>query len=459
MHTPDFVKPWEDCLGHIRSQLQDEAAYRAWFLQIKPLRKEGDTLSVEVPTRFHCEWLEEHYIGLLSSAISTVLGPQGRLEYVIAEEGNKPAAGHTPSQNPYASLLTELQIKTGLIGTYTFETLLEGGFNRLVRTIGRAITENIGNTALNPCIIFGPVGNGKTHTLHAIGNAARTLYPDKRIVYLTTKQFTDLFVQCLGQNKMVELGNFFQSVDLLLLDDIQFLSGREMTQNLFFDTFNYFRQAGQQKQIVMTSDRPPRDLQGMPSRLLSRCKWGVTADLQDPDYETRLLITRQKLADEGVSLDPALEEYIALHVRTNIRELEGVIHSLKPRLTYLQMDPSLALVKKVIQDIIETPPQDTATAPHIQNLAANHFGVPLDVMLGKSRRRPVVVARQVSMYLVRKFCPGSTLEWIGKQHGGRDHTTVGHGIEMIKNLLPMDPLLRASIQELEKSLRQHLPAC
>ena len=337
--------------------------------------------------------------------------------------------------------------------SYRFENLIEGDFNRLVKSIGQAIAQNPGKTSFNPFVIYGPVGDGKTHTLHAIGNKIKEAHPKMKIAYTSSEGFTNFFVDSLRNNTSKLFRQYYEDIDVLLLDDIQFLTGKTKTQEMLFHVFNQLHQSN--KQIVITSDRPPRELQGMENRLLTRFKWGITADLQPPELETRTAIVQSKLAEHHHSLPEELTQYIALNVKTNIRELEGVVNSLMAYLSIDKKGVNLDLIKKVIQDIVLHIDTEISVE-YIQKTVADHYKVSLADLKGKCKKREIVTPRQVSMYLIKKYMPDYTLGFIGSHYEGRDHSTVGHSIQVVRDMLTSDKHFKSTVEELDKKIKVHV---
>lgn len=447
---------WNDFIQYIKTHIHSAQSFKAWFAQIEPHKYEDYTLSIRVPSQFFCEWLEEHYIDLLGKAIAHAAGKQGRLEYVIV--GKKAGQG-TEAQGAKvvkegkggsAKMYDPRMESMTLNPAYRFDNLIEGDFNRLVKSIGQAIAQNPGSTSFNPFVIYGPVGSGKTHTMHAIGNKIKERDKDAKVAYTSSEGFTSFFVESLRSNTLQHFRDYYRSIDVLLLDDVQYLTGKEKTQETLFHIFNQLHQAN--KQIVITSDRPPRDLQGMQARLLSRFKWGITADLQAPDLEPRIAIIKSKLEREQIALADDLIEYIAFNVKTNIRELEGVVNSLMAYLSLYKEEPTLDTIKKIIQDIVYHVDMELSVE-YIQKMVADHYKVSLDALKGKCKKREIVTPRQVSMYLVKQYMPDYTLGFIGSHYEGRDHSTVGHSIQVVRDMLTTDTHFKATLADLDKMIK------
>jgi chromosomal replication initiator protein len=465
----DCSSLWTDCLSIIRQQV-DEQNFNTWFQPIKPLQADGDVLTIQVPSQFFYEWLEEHYVPVLKSAIHTVLGPTARLEYsVVVDSGNQknpPLLVNYPNANgikrssmgsegmenysPFSlKALNPQHVNSRLNSSYTFDNFVEGDCNRLARSAGVAVAKKPGITSFNPLMLYGGVGVGKTHLVQAIGNEIKKSMPEKIVLYVDQNDFTSQFLNALQNHKLQEFQNFYLQVDLLILDDVQFLAGREKTQEMFFHIFNQLHQSG--KQIIMTSDCPPRDLKGFQERLLSRFKWGLTADLQEPDFETKLAIIHRKMQSDGIAIPTDVAEYLALSVDTNLRDMEGVLNSLIFHATLLKKEIDLDLAKEVLKNIVKEIQSDVSV-DFIQKTVADYFKVELESMKGKVKKREIVIPRQVAMYFCKRYTQ-LTLALIGENFGGRDHSTVIHALESVEDMMKTDANFKNSVEELTKKLK------
>ena len=450
---------WKNFIQYIRTHINSPQSFKAWFGQIAFHRYENKTLSIRVPSQFFCEWLEENYIDLLGKAIIHAIGRDGRLAYVIVgeksttlptqERPSTPTTLHAETSREGEPTTTPIE-GMSLNSAYRFDNLIEGDFNRLVKSIGQAIAQNPGNTSFNPFVIYGPVGSGKTHTMHAIGNKIRSDNKKAKVAYASSEDFTNFFVESLRNHTLHRFKEYYKQVDVLLLDDIQYLTGKEKTQEMLFHIFNQLHQSN--KQIVITSDRPPRDLQGMQARLLSRFKWGITADLQTPDLEPRIAIVKEKIKAKNIKLSDEMVEYMAFNVKTNIRELEGVANSLVAYLSLYKQEPSLDVIKKIIQDIVFHVDMEVSVE-YIQKVVSEHYKVSLEDIKGKCKKREIVTPRQVSMYLIKKYMPDYTLGFIGSHYEGRDHSTVGHSIQVVRDMLTTDSHFKSTLSELDKIIK------
>lgn len=464
----DCGTAWTDCLEVIKESVGEEN-FNTWFRPIVPLKVEGDVLTIQVPSQFFYEWLEDNYVPVLKKALTTVLGPSGRLEYsVIVDSGNTsnpPVAVHYPNgmggKRPHSNgvgdeyspfqfkALNPLTVNSRLNPAYTFENFVEGDCNRLARSAGVAVAKKPGTTSFNPLMLYGGVGVGKTHLVQAIGNEIRNNMPNKIVLYVDQNDFTTQFLNALQNHKLQEFQNFYLQVDLLILDDVQFLAGREKTQEIFFHIFNQLHQSG--KQIIMTSDCPPRDMKGFQERLLSRFKWGLTADLQEPDFETKLAIIHRKMQADGIDIPTEVAEYLAYSVDTNLRDMEGVLNSLIFHATLLKKNIDLELAKEVLKNIIKEIQSDVSV-DFIQKTVSEYFKVDLESLKSKIKKREIVIPRQVAMYFCKRYTQ-LTLALIGENFGGRDHSTVIHALESVEDMMKTDPNFKLSVDELGKKLK------
>jgi chromosomal replication initiator protein len=468
---------WNNCLALIERQVSEQS-FKTWFAPIIPQKFENNILTIQVPSQFFYEWLEEHYLSLLREVINQEIGPHGKLEYcIIVDKGNQqhgPFTINLPThQGSYTStnksinqattdnLRSPFELKdfknekrvSYLNPNYVFENFIEGDCNQLAKSAAQAVAKKPGGTSFNPLVFYGGVGLGKTHIVQALGNAVQNQFPGKFVLYVSSEQFTTQFVESLRNNRLQDFTHFYLQADVLILDDVQFLVGKEKTQEIFFHIFNHLHQAG--KQIVMTSDCPPRDLKGLQERLLSRFKWGLTADLQQPDFETRLAIIKSKLEADGITIADNLIEYIAHSVDTNIRELEGVLISLIAHASLNKRDIDLDLTKQVLKNIVQEVDTEV-NMDYLQKLVTEYYNVDLVGLKSKSRKKELVVARQVVMYLAKQYT-NHTLKSIGYYCGGRDHSTVIHAIQAVNDMLDIDPQFRTSFEELKRKIKIKLP--
>ncbi|GGM85873.1 chromosomal replication initiator protein DnaA [Dyadobacter beijingensis] len=424
-------------------------------------------LTIQVPSQFFYEWLEDNYVNLLRKALDYAIGRDGLLEYsIIVDTGNEKhqpltmnvSTQKSPNYSKPDNFATDprmgtivkekdqdsLTLDTYLNPNYSFDNFIEGDCNRLARSAGFAVAQRPGLTSFNPLMMYGGVGLGKTHLVQAIGNYITNHYENKLVLYVSSEKFTNQFINSIRNNTLQEFTDFYMKVDVLAIDDVQFLSGKEKTQDTFFHIFNHLHQLG--KQIIMTSDRPPRELQGLQDRLLSRFKWGLTADLQAPDFETRIAIIQKKIQSEGISIDYDVIEYIAHSVNSNVRELEGVIVSLMAQASLTRRNIDVELAKNTLRNIVMNEDKEV-TIDTIQEIIADYFQVSVADLKSKSRKKEVVYPRQLAMYLAKEYTD-LPLKSIGYHFGGRDHSTVIHSIQSINLLMDETPDVEETLQKL-----------
>ena len=454
---------WNGCLDVIRQEISEQS-FRTWFEPIRPIRLQENTLTLQVPNRFFFEWLEEHYLAVLRKSIRQTLGPKANLEYNYVKDDpwqknakQKTASAPTGNEaendirNPFVIPgIKRLKIDPQLNTSYTFENLIVGDCNRLAYSAAEAIANNPGGTAFNPLFIFGDVGLGKTHLAQAIGNAVVKKREDKTVLYVSSEKFTNQIIEAIKNNAVSDFTNFYQLVNVLIIDDIQFLAGKQKTQEIFFHIFNQLHQSG--NQIVLTSDRAPKDLQGMEERLISRFKWGLSADLQAPDFETMMAILDHKSVMAGVTFTPEVKQYICDNIRHNIRELEGVIVNLVAHASLTRKAIDIDLAQKVINNVVVNS-GSVITLDHIKKCVADHYEVPIDKLKSQTRKRNVVLARQLSMYFAKNITNHS-LKAIGDSFGGRDHSTVIYSVRAVNDMIDTDAEFKRTVKDLEKKLRQ-----
>lgn len=469
---------WEKCLGIIKDNV-NWRTYQTWFEPVKAVALTDNILTLQVPSQFFYEWLEEHYVELLGKTIKRVLGKDGRLEYRILMEGasphrtpasvNMPGSIHTKPtkesnyvdmplkwddphniKTPYAIPgLKRMQIDPQLNPNYTFENYVEGDCNRVARSAGLHVAKKPGTTSFNPLVVYGGVGWGKTHLVQAIGNETRRLHPNKSVLYVSAEKFINQFIDHSKNNEINDFIHFYQLIDVLILDDIHLFVPANKTQDVFFAIFNHLHQSG--KQIILTSDTPPKDLDGMQERLLSRFRWGLNADIQAPDFETRQQILLMKMRQEGLEVPDEVVKYIAYNVQSNVRELEGAIIALFAQATLNRKEIDLELAKRVMRNFVKTAVREI-TIENIQKMVCDYYHIPYDKLLAKTRKREIVQARQITMYLAKKFTK-SSLKNIGEHFGGFDHTTVIHSCQTVENLMDTDVEYKEHLLEIQQKVQ------
>jgi len=469
---------WEKCLKVIRDNIPFQS-FKTWFEPIVPLKLEGNILTIQVPSQFFYEWLEEHYISLLKKTIKKELGAAGRLEYSVIMDNtynesspymvNYPTANKKATRNNPVSMpiditgnnlrdipnpfiipgLKKIKVESQLVDSYSFDNFVEGDCNRLARSAGWAIAENPGKTAFNPLLIYSAVGLGKTHLIHAIGLQVKENFPDKTVLYVKTNDFVNQYIDSVRNNNQNDFIHFYQMIDVLIMDDIQFIAGKEKTQDVFFHIFNHIHQNN--KQLVLTSDKPPVELKGMEPRLLSRFKWGLAADLQVPDLETRIAILKKKLFKDGIEMPYEVIEYLAYCISTNIREMEGALISILAQSTLNKKSITLELAKQMIDKFVKNTSREISI-DYIQKIVCDYFGLPLETINSRTRKREIVQARQLAMFFSKKHTK-SSLATIGLHCGNKDHATVLHACRTVNNLLETDKRFRVYVEEIDKKLK------
>lgn len=466
--TPEKV--WKNCLKFIKDNINKQS-YETWFLPIEPIKLKKSILTVEVPSKFFYEWLEENYIDLIKTAIKKELGKEGKLLYnvIINNDNKKPYSVEIPSINkklksnrahnvPLEALekkfknpfvipgLKKVQINPQLNPNYSFDNFIEGACNRLARSAAFAVSQKPAGTSFNPLLVYGGVGLGKTHLAHATGSKIKELHPEKTVLYVSAEKFTQQFIESIRNNTTNDFSHFYQMVDVLIIDDVQFFSSKEKTQDIFFHIFNHLHQNN--KQIILTSDRAPVDLTGMEQRLLSRFKWGLSADLQQPDLETRIAILKKKIYSDGIEIGHDVLEYLAYSISTNIRELEGALISLLAQASLNKKEISISLAREMIDRFVKNTTREVSI-DYIQKVICDYFDLSIDTLKSKTRKRNIVQARQLAMYFSKQLTK-SSLANIGARCGGKDHATVLHACKTVNNLVDTDKDFRQYVQELEK---------
>lgn len=468
---------WAECLTIIKDILGTDQlqSYRTWFEPIKSIDWKDNTLTIQVPSEFYYEYIEENYIDLLSRVLHRVFGPNIKLKYNVwikteQKSGKIITTSHTGKntsvknfpQNPTyvatQNIIKDPFILPGVKGvvesqlnpTYTFANFVEGDCNKLARTAGMAIARNAVKTAYNPLLIYGKSGLGKTHLIQAIGMEIKELYPKKNVLYVDADTFERQYTQATWVEKdRNNFLHFYQNIDVLILDDVQLFKDKVGTQNAFFQIFNHLHQKG--KQIILSSDCPPVEMQGLNDRLLSRFKWGLSAELTVPNFETRLEILKQKIQKEGIEIDEEVMEYIANHITSNIRELEGVLISILAQATINKKQLSLDLAKDVVEKLVKNTQQDISI-DFIKKTVCDYFNIAPEQLKSKTRKREIVQSRQVAMYFAKIYTKNS-LASIGSQIGGKDHATVLHACKTVNNLMETDKRFKRYIVDLEKRFK------
>ncbi len=450
---------WKKCLSLIKESVP-ALTYNTWFLPIKPVSFLDDKLKIEVPNSFFIEWIEEHYNGIINNVVRQTLGEDGKLLYIVTDEkeANREANNliEQRTENKSKSIVLENEIELNkedefeshLIPRYKFENFIKGEGNQLARAAAIAIGENSGETSFNPFFIYGGVGLGKTHLIQAIGNKIREKSKSKKVIYVSSEQFTVEFIDAIQSGDAQEFSNFYKNMDALIIDDIQFLIGKEKTQDYFFHIFNALHQAG--KQIVLSSDKPPKELKGLNERLISRFQMGLTADIQAPDFETRIAILKNKAISYGISIPNDILEYMALNITSNVRELEGSLIKLLASSSLNSQEIDMSLARKAVNEIASGR-QVNISIDYITQIVCKYFSVDENKVREKNRKKEVVLARQVAMFLSKKLTK-SSLKTIGLHFGGRDHSTVIHAYNSIEQLVSDDNTTKDIVETLRNKI-------
>lgn len=471
----EYKTAWENCLNVIKDNVPS-SSFKTWFEPIVPVKLNERVLTIQVPSAFFYEYLEEQYIDILRKTLRMVLGNGAKLEYNVIlgnQNGNEPFTVSYPTnnntkiqnkpltvplrtndrtaiKNPFIIPgIQKLQIDPQLKPDNTFENFIEGDCNRLARSAGYAVSQNPGGTAFNPLMIYGNSGLGKTHLAQAIGIQVKEQFPDKVVLYVNANKFQTQFTEATRNNNRNDFLHFYQMIDVLILDDVHEFAGKEKTQETFFHIFNHLHQMG--KQLILTSDKPPIELKGMEQRLLSRFKWGLTADLQTPDFETRMEILRRKVYKDGISLSDEVLEYIASHVSNNVRELEGALVSLLAQSMLNKREITLELAAKLINKLVKNSKRELSIE-YISKVVCDYFNMPVDTLQAKTRKREIVQARQIAMYFSKSLTKYS-LASIGAQIGSKDHATVLHACKTVNNLKDTDKNFRQFVEDIDKKLK------
>lgn len=468
MTDNSYVVLWERCLKIIADNVQ-EATFNTFFQSIRPVKFEDGTLTLGVPSPFVCEYLEEHYLDLLRNVIYRNFGTGTRLIYrVLTDKEHKKtqqwesdraslAVKQKPiiqdgNKAPKAMPMPAVQdLDPRLNPKYNFENFIEGLSNKLSRTAGEAVAQSPAKTSFNPLFIYGPSGVGKTHLVNAIGTRIKELYPEKRVLYVSAHLFQVQYTNSVRENTVNDFINFYQSIDVLIIDDIQEFAALTKTQNTFFHIFNHLHQTG--KQLILTSDRSPVMLQGMEDRLLTRFKWGLIAEMERPNVELRKSILRDKVQRDGLKFPEKVIDYIAENVDESVRDLEGIVISLMAHSTVYNRNVDIEMAERVVRKAVRMVENKPLDVTDVLEKVCEHYGVDTAIVYSKARKREVVQVRQIAMYLAKKHTEASSAK-IGKLIGKRDHATVLHACKIVTAQLEVDKVFKSEVEELEASLRR-----
>jgi chromosomal replication initiator protein len=455
---------WIQALSLIKNRVNTQS-YKSWFEPIIPVDLNTNKITLQVPSQFFVDWLEEHYYSLINEVLTQVAGRELFVIYSIVPEDPELLNDRVEASNDAIQVksLVNSHNKSPIVAAqssgkqfvnpslntrYTFDKYIKGESNQFARAAASAVANNPGGTSFNPLVIYGGVGLGKTHLVQAIGNHVLLSGKSSKVLYVSSEKFTVDFVEAIQKDNISVFSNFYRNIDLLMVDDIQFFAGKEKTQDIFFHTFNALHQLG--KQIVLSSDRPPKDIQGLNDRLTSRFQWGLTADIQPPDLETRIAILQNKSSDTGIELSHDVIEFIASNITSNIRELEGCLISLLARASLenrtIDLDLAYGVVRSLVGEV-----RSHITIEEIQRVVANHFGIPDDLLRAKTRKQEIVNARQIAMYLAKELT-NSSLKTIGLHFGGRDHSTVIHAYQTVEDSTHSDNKQKSVIQHLRNNI-------
>lgn len=459
---------WNNCLRIIQ-QIIDPRKFDMWFKPLRPVDFKDSTLTLEAPTNFFCEYLEDTYLDILKKTLRRVIGADARLVYQVrpvsvqppmqcpAAEGvapvNKAVSVNTypTGSNPGAFVfpgLKRIQIDPRLNPVYCFNNLVVGECNKIGVTVGESIAAAPGTTSFNPLFLFGGPGLGKTHIAQAIGLAIKENLPDKVVLYVSGNEFKIQYMDAYLRNKLTDFLAFYMKIDVLIVDDIQDLISKG-AQGAFFNIFNHLHENG--KQLILTSDRAPVDLQNFEERLLSRMKWGMSAQLKTPTFETRMKMLRARAFRDGVQIDDEVLEWLATRIQSNFRELEGVLISLIAHATIEHRPITIDLAKEVTGNLVGEA-QNTITINIVQKVVCDYFGITRDALQSKSRKRQIVQARQIAMYMSRSLISNCSLSTIGAELGGKDHATVLHACTTVNDLISTDKSFKQYVNDIEKIL-------
>jgi len=450
---------WQECMKIIHSRVNN-LSYKTWFEPVVPVSIGNDNFLLRVPSQFFHDWLEEHYSSVVTESVRSVLGDNTSVEYIISDDDfpdtepmfYRPARPGQigQQQSPFGSSrpVGKPLFESNLNPRYTFDNFIKGDSNQFARAAAYAVANNPAGTSFNPLVVYGGVGLGKTHLIQSIGNFARLAEKAARVLYVSSERFTVDFVDAIQKDRANEFSNFYRSMDILIVDDIQFFAGKEKTQDNFFHTFNALHQSG--KQIILSSDRPPKELKGVDDRLVSRFTWGLTVDVQPPDLETRIAILRKKSEDDGIQMPDDVIEYVAANVTSNIRELEGSLISILAKASLNNREITVDLAKEVVRSLAVSR-KTAVTVEDIQKIVANAFDVTEEQLRGKTRKQEIVVARQTAMHLTKELTQ-LPLKTIGSHFGGRDHSTVIYACQIVGDLLSRDERFKEKYDGVRKKI-------
>ena len=443
---------WEDVLSVLKPQMNDES-FDLWFRPIKALSMEGGRLVLQVPNAFFADWLRDHYQARIESLLRERSGEAINLSFSVLRPVEDLIKSGSPAPAPAPMVVrgpTAPPLETHLNTRYTFEAFVVGHSNRFAQAASQAVAKDPGK-AYNPLFLYGGVGLGKTHLMHAIGHHLLQMNPRARVLYTTSEKFINEFIDSLRFEKMHQFRNKYRGLDCLLIDDIQFLVNKESSQEEFFYTFNTLYDS--RKQIVITSDRPPKEIPTLQERLITRFEWGVVADIQAPELETRIAILRDKADGENLFVPDDVLLFLASHIRSNIRELEGSLIRVVAHASLTGVPLTVDSANEVLRDVMaREEAADPVSIEKIQEVVARHYHLDLHDMKSKRRTDAIAFPRQIAMYLARTLTDMSTTQ-IGDIFGGKDHTTVMHATQKVKSRLETDPFFTALVNKIIQEIR------
>ena len=442
----DAKQVWRAALGELQVSLSP-ANFETWLRDTELVDVDDNRFRVAVKNPFAKDYLERRYRSLISQTLARVVGYSAHVEFVVSEAPT--ASNGSPALPAQRVEVTRQPVEAAnnyLNSRYTFANFIVGSANRLAHAASLSVAERPGH-AYNPLFLYGGVGLGKTHLMHAIGNAVVVRFPRKKVVYATSEKFTNEFITSIQQGRIDDFRNRYRKIDILLVDDIQFIADKERTQEEFFHTFNTIHEDG--KQIVISSDRPPKAIASLEERLRSRFEWGLIADLTQPDLETRIAILRAKAEEQAVPIGSDVIEFIARKVVSNIRELEGALNRIVAYASMGAMPISIELAQAVLSNVLYNPKKRVVTPERITQAVADYYGVDPEILRGQRRDKSVVVPRHIAMFLMREETDVSLLR-IGAELGGRDHSTVLHACDKITRESAENDELRREISALRE---------
>lgn len=439
----DLNMYWEETLSLIKKEISN-VSYDTWIKTLKPIKLSDTKFIAETIEIFHKKTIEQRYTRLIQNALKEIIGKDLKLEIclpnTIPDENNKKVNS--------SITIDPLDVQSNLIPRYVFESFVVGNSNRMAHAAAVAVAESPGE-AYNPLFLYGGVGLGKTHLMHSIAHHILKQNPNTKVLYASCEKFTNELINSIREKKNQEFRNKYRNIDVLLIDDIQFISDKESTQEEFFHTFNTLWEAS--KQIIISSDRPPKEIQTLEDRLRSRFEWGLIADIKLPDFETRTAILEKKAEIDGISLPKEVFQFIAKSIISNIRELEGALTRVIAYAKLANNDVTVELAEEALKELVNSSEKQEITVEYIQNIVSDYYEIKLDDLISKRRSHNIAYPRQVAMYLCRKLLDDSLVK-IGEKFGGRDHSTVIHGCDKISDDIENNPEIRRTVFDIEKKI-------